>query len=72
MEKLFSYQDDYKALSDLYDELHKDYVEQKVRFNKLKDFAYQLYLLSGNTVDEELFSGMVDIICSEECDYDEE
>ena len=72
MEKLFSDQDDYKALSDLYDELHKDYVEQKVRFNKLKDFAYQLYLLSGNTGDKELFSGMVDIICSERCDYDEE
>lgn len=72
MEKLFSDHDDYKALSDLYDELHKDYVEQKVRFNKLKDFAYQLYLLSGNTADEELFSGMVDIICSGECDYDEE
>lgn len=72
MEKLFSDHDDYKALSDLYDELHKDYVEQKVRFNKLKDFAYQLYLLSGNTGDKELFSGMIDIICSEECDYDEE
>lgn len=72
MGKLFSDQDDYKVLSDLYDELHKDYVEQRVKFNKLKDFAYQLYLLSGNTGDEELFSGMVDIICSEECDCDEE
>lgn len=68
----FSDQDDYKALSDLYDELHNDYVEQKVRFNKLKNFAYQLYLLSGNTRDEELFSGMVDIICNEGFDYNEE
>lgn len=68
----FSDQDDYKALCDLYDELHKDYIEQRVKFNKLKDFAYQLYLLTGNTGEEELFSGMVDIICSEECDYDEE
>ena len=72
MEKLFSDQDDYKELSYLYDELHNDYVEQKVRFNRLKDFAYQLYLLSGNTGDKELFSGMVDIICSEECEYNEE
>lgn len=64
--------DDYKALSELYDELHKDYVEQRVRFNKLKDFAYQLYLLTGNTGDKELFSEMIDMICSEEFDEDEE
>ena len=68
----FSDQDDYKALSDLYDELHNDYVEQRVRFNKLKEFAYQLYLLTGNTGDKELFSGMVEMICSEEFDEDEE
>ena len=68
----FSDQDDYKELSDLYDELHNDYVEQRVRFNKLKDFAYQLYLLTGNTGDKELFSGMVEMICSEEFDEDEE
>lgn len=68
----FSDQDDYKELSDLYDELHNDYVEQRVRFNKLKDFAYQLYLLTGNTGDKELFSGMVDMICSEGFDEDEE
>lgn len=68
----FSDQDDYKELSDLYDELHNDYVEQRVRFNKLKEFAYQLYLLTGNTGDKELFSGMVEMICSEEFDEDEE
>lgn len=68
----FSDQDDYKALFDLYDELHNDYVEQRVRFNKLKEFAYQLYLLTGNTGDKELFSGMVEMICSEEFDEDEE
>lgn len=68
----FSDQDDYKELSDLYDELHNDYVEQRVRFNKLKEFAYQLYLLTGTTGDKELFSGMVEMICSEEFDEDEE
>ena len=68
----FSDQDDYKALCALYDELHHDYVEQRVRFNKLKDFAYQLYLLTGNTGDKELFSEMIDMICSEEFDEDEE